>query len=402
VRVLSVANRYAPWSAGGYEVVSAAAVDALAAAGHRTRVLTTLPDPSDRPHEGPSPPDVHRDLRWYWRAGAFPSITLRETVRLERFNAAVMRRHLDEFVPDAVVWWGMGGMSLSLLAQVHRAGLRSLGLVGDEWMLYGPSVDAWTRRWRGAWRLTAPLCARIFGVPTRLDLDGSARWLFNSAQLLQAVRDAGWRMPGAEIAPPGVEQDLFAAREPEPWRWRLLYCGRADRRKGVATAVEALGRLPAQAELTVHGDGDEAFLAELRSLASNLGVGERVHFTHGPHRQVPAAYAASDAVLFPATWREPWGLVPLEAMAVGRPLVAARSQGGPGEYLEDGRNCLQFEPGDAAGLAAAVCRIGSDPALRERLVSAGRATASRFTARAFNERLEAELRALASGSDPTR
>lgn len=394
MRLLSVANRYRPWSNGGYEVVSSAAIAALRDAGHEARVLTTVPDPSDREAAGVGPDAVYRELRWYWRDWQFQSPGMRATARLERANAGVLRRHVAEFAPDAVIWWGLGGMSLSLIAQVQRAGLPSLGLVGDEWMLYGPSVDAWTRRWRGRWRLGARLGERLAGVPTRLDLDRGARWLFNSRYLLSSAREAGWQLPEADIAPPGVDSALLAPRRPHPWRWRLLYCGRADPRKGVATVIEALPELPRETELTIHGDGDDSFLSDLRALASRLGVVDRVHFGHSEHEQVPEAYAAADAVVFPVTWREPWGLAPLEAMAIGRPLVASRSGGGPGEYLEDGCNCLQFEPGDAAGLAAALRRIASDERLRAQLVREGQTTASRFTERAFQDRLERELHSL--------
>jgi glycosyltransferase involved in cell wall biosynthesis len=394
VRILSVANRYPPWSTGGYEVVSSEAVAALRDAQHRVRVLTTAPDASDRQAPSRPPSDVHRELRWYWRDGEFPRIGSLAAARLERANAAVLARHLADFAPDIVIWWGMGGMSLSLLEQVRRAGMPSLGLVGDEWMLYGPDVDGWTRRWRGRWRFGARLGERVVGVPATLDLDGAARWLFNSRHLLASARESGLLMPTADVSPPGVDPALFAPREPGPWRWRLLYCGRADPRKGIATAIEALAQLPAEAELVIHGDGDDAFLKELSGLASTLGVRERVRFGHSEHARVPEAYAAADAVVFPVTWREPWGLAPLEAMAVGRPLVASRSGGGPSEYLEEGRNCLQFDPGDAAGLARALRRIASEAELRAELVAGGRSTAARFTQQAFHKRIASELEAL--------
>jgi glycosyltransferase involved in cell wall biosynthesis len=108
--------------------------------------------------------------------------------------------------------------------------------------------------------------------------------------------------------------------------------------------------------------------------------------------EVPAAYAAADAVLFPVTWPEPWGLVPLEAMAVGRPVVATGT-GGSAEYLRDGENCLLAAPGDPAALARAVARLQSDAALRARLVAGGRATAARHDQRAFVERQCAEIEA---------
>jgi glycosyltransferase involved in cell wall biosynthesis len=78
-------------------------------------------------------------------------------------------------------------------------------------------------------------------------------------------------------------------------------------------------------------------------------------------------------------------------MAVGRPVLASRAGGGPAEYLEDERNCLQFAPGDGVGLAHAVLRLASQDKLREALIEGGRLTASRFTEASFNDGLRSEL-----------
>jgi glycosyltransferase involved in cell wall biosynthesis len=337
---------------------------------------------------------VHRELRWYWHNHEFPRLTLGATAALERENAAVLARHLSDLRPEVVLWWAMGGMSLSLIEQVRWAGLPAVGLVGDEWISYGPDVDQWMRRWRGRWRPAARLGQRRWGVPTRLDLDRAATWLFNTHHLLEGARRSGWKLPGAGILPPGVDAARFAPRESLPWRWRLLYCGRLDPRKGVATAIEALARLPREAKLSVHGDGDAGYRDRLRQSAQRLGLADRVHFASSDHSAVPDVYASADAVLFPVLWREPWGLVPLEAMAVGRPVIASRSGGGPAEYLLDGANCLQFEPGDAAGLAAAVQRLAADAELRRRVVEGGHRTASRYSAAAFHEGIEEAISAV--------
>jgi glycosyltransferase involved in cell wall biosynthesis len=167
---------------------------------------------------------------------------------------------------------------------------------------------------------------------------------------------------------------------------------RADRpHKGIATAVRALAQLPDHARLTVHGEGDPGYLGELRGLADSLGVGDRVCFSSGPPQAVAGVYASCDALLFPVTWREPWGLVPLEAMAAGRPVIAARPEGGTAEYLEPATNCLAFSPGQAEELAATVMRLAGEPELRGQLVAGGRVTAARFTEEAFHAALERRL-----------
>jgi glycogen(starch) synthase len=394
VRLLCVASRYLPWSLGGYEAITAGAVTALRERGHSVEVLTTLPDPSDRPAPDAIDPDVHRELRWYWREHSFRQLSLRQCAALERANAAALARRLATARPNAIVWWAMGGMSLSLLEQARAAAVPGLAVVGDDWMVYGPHVDRWTARWHGWRRGFAPLAARAVSVPARVDLDRCARYLFISEHVRAAAAAAGWRLPGAGIVHPGVDAARFARSEPGPWAWRLLYCGRIDARKGIDTAVRALPGLPGRATLTIDGDGDGRHADELSSLAERLGVGERVRFQCSAPADVPAAYARADAVVFPVVWKEPWGLVPLEAMAVGRPVVATRAGGGPAEYLDEGRNCLLFEPDDAAGLAAQLRALNADELLRQRLAAGGRATAARFTSEAFYARIEAELERL--------
>jgi glycogen synthase len=98
-------------------------------------------------------------------------------------------------------------------------------------------------------------------------------------------------------------------------------------------------------------------------------------------------------VAFPVEWSEPWGLVPLEAMAVGRPVVAT-GLGGSAEYLEHEGNALLFEVADADALRSALQRLAADPALRERLRERGLATAAAHSEATFLEALVAEHEAL--------
>src|SRR3954452_10150102 len=148
MRVLAIGNIYPPHDfAGGYELTWRSSVLHLRGRGHEVRVLA-----SDHRADWTGDeldPDVHRELRWYWRDHAFPRHGLRERIRLERHNAAVLARHLESFRPEAVAWWGMGGMSLGLVERVRRIGLPAVGVVGDEWLRWGPRADGWLPPPRG-------------------------------------------------------------------------------------------------------------------------------------------------------------------------------------------------------------------------------------------------------------
>jgi glycosyltransferase involved in cell wall biosynthesis len=305
----------------------------------------------------------------------------------------VIDRHLADLRPEAVIWWSLGGMSLSLVEQVRRAGAPALGVVGDDWMRYAARVDLWTRIFdRRPW--LGPL-GRLAGIPTRFEPGRAGRWLFVS-NFLRRAAVAHLPLPDTGVVHPGIDPAMFPESPPGPWAWRLLYVGRIDPRKGIELAVEALAALPAEATLAIVGSGDDRHLAELRERAGTLGVGRRVSFSHAPRERLAEVYAEADAVIFPVTWNEPWGLVPIEAMSVGRPVVAT-GRGGSAEFLRDGENCLLFDPDEgSSALATALRRLAGDETLRVRLREGGRATAARITEDDFNHAVLAELEAVAA------
>jgi glycogen synthase len=283
----------------------------------------------------------------------------------------------------------MGGMTLGLVERVRVAGVPAVGVVGDEWLVWGPKVDAWQRLCRRL-RAAAPLAGRLARLPTAVDFGHAAIWLFNSDEVRSRSLAAG-PLADARVEHPGIDDTLFRpAPAHEGWNGRLLYLGRMDERKGVHVAVEALAHLP-DATLKVQGRGDPAYVERLERRAAELGVRHRVEFTSEPRERLPELYAEADAVLFPVQWDEPWGLVPLEAMAVGRPVIATGT-GGSAEYLRHEHNCLIYEPRhDAAELARAVERLAHNAALRERLRDGGLSTAPLFTERRYNEAIAAAL-----------
>jgi glycogen synthase len=390
---------YPPHHAGGYEVMWQTAMARARELGHQVRVVT-----SDYRAPGvtaETDPDVHRTLRWYWDLDRyeFPELSPLERLRLERHNARELQRHLHEFRPDVVSWWSMGAMSLSLIERVRRKGIPAAFIVHDDWLVYGPGFDQWLRMWRGRRLMLAPLAERLLGLPTRVSVERAGTFVFNSRYTRDTAARTGLDLGDARVVYPGIEADLSDELPTRDWGWRLLYIGRLDRQKGIDTAVEALARLPAQATLEVWGTGNQDYTSQMCSLAHRLGLDDRVSFRGwaGPADRL-GAYERADVVLFPVRWQEPFGLVPIEAMGVGRPVVST-ARGGSAEFLRDGANALVFEPGDAQGLAGAITRLASDPQLRERLLRGGRLTAAEHTIERFaDQTVQAILDAAGSRS----
>jgi glycosyltransferase involved in cell wall biosynthesis len=122
--------------------------------------------------------------------------------------------------------------------------------------------------------------------------------------------------------------------------------------------------------------GEEDYEAELRDQIERLGLSDRVEL-RGHRDDIAAELAELDAVVHCSTVPEPFGQVVVEAMSVGRPVIAAAA-GGPLEVVTDGVTGLLTPPGDAGALAGALVRLAEDPSLGERLVDAARQTPPRF------------------------
>jgi glycosyltransferase involved in cell wall biosynthesis len=204
-------------------------------------------------------------------------------------------------------------------------------------------------------------------------------------------------VPGEQVAvvPCGVNLDQFTPRGPRAargGRHRILSLGRLVERKGVETTVRALADVPG-AELLIAGGGDaaaDAELARLGALATAIGVRDRVRLLGPvPHQDIPALLRSADVVVS-VPWYEPFGMVPLEAMSCGVPLVAT-AVGGHLDTVVDGRTGALVPPRDVGVLAQRLREMLADPA---RLATMGSAAATRAHTRYGWDTVAAETEAL--------
>ncbi len=156
-----------------------------------------------------------------------------------------------------------------------------------------------------------------------------------------------------------------------------LFVGRISPEKGLDTAIEALPFLP-EITLTVCGTGKEEYVSTLRALAQSLKVENRivwVGFTDSPTDYISRA----EIGLVPSRWCEAFGLVIIEFMANGVPVVTSDNGAQP-EIITDGIDGFLVAPDDPKALANAVRRLIDDPALRKKMGEAARKTfENRFT-----------------------
>jgi glycosyltransferase-like protein len=171
-------------------------------------------------------------------------------------------------------------------------------------------------------------------------------------------------------------------------RFLVLTVGGIEPRKGSDHLMRAMAVLrdrltpaPVVAVVGGHSFQDhrayrDGVLASLPGLGLELGR-DVVLLGTLPDDEMPGWYHAADAFAFPSV-NEGFGLVVLEALAAGTPAVVADLPVFR-EYLRSGQDALVVEPGDDEGLARALHRLATDPALRAALIGAGRDVAARFT-----------------------
>lgn len=407
MRILTLIHLYPPHHVGGYEVACRGTMERFSRQGHDVVVLTSnvrLPGTDER--SSPSRAEVRRELNLWFDAERFAPLgpPLGRRLAMERHNQRALRRVLAEFRPEVASVWSMGFSSWSLMRILEERHVPLVLTLLDDWPVYAHVFDPWTRifdRRRWARPLGAAMGGAL-GMCTRLPTMDGARASVASRMIADQIAAYGrWKFPAAPVIPLGVDTDEVPIRPPlaRPWGWKLVYVGRVVAAKGVPTLIRALAHLPAEATLDVIGHGGESELSEMQELATSVGAGGRVRFSRAARHEIADRIGAADALVFPSEWPEPFGIVPLEAMACGVPVVATGT-GGSGEFLEDEANCLLFAPGDPADLAAALRRLAGDSALRRRLARGGTKTASELNMDRYAQELE-KLHAQAAQVSPS-
>jgi phosphatidylinositol alpha-mannosyltransferase len=335
------------WDApGGVQVHVGQLAQRLRDRGHR--VLVVAPSRAQRPD-----PDVVS-------VGGTISVPVNGSIAPIAPSPAAARRTrqaLDDFGPDVV--------------HAHEP--------------FVPSASMFAARW-GA----APVVATFHAYADRSPLLAAAAPALRSIWERLAVRIAvseaarGFvqrRFRGdVRVVPNGVEIDLFQKGDPAdlPEGRRILFVNRLDPRKGFGVLVDAFGllsRARPDALLVVAGDGKERIsVARLpRALRERV-----VMLGNVPHDLLPPYHAASEVFAAPAVGRESFGIVLVEAMAAGLPVVASDIPGYR-EVVRRDEDGLLVPPRDPAALAAALGRVLDDPDLSERLGGAGAARAARYS-----------------------
>ncbi|MFB6551665.1 glycosyltransferase [Streptomyces sp. NPDC056405] len=189
---------------------------------------------------------------------------------------------------------------------------------------------------------------------------------------VQLLHDNGLASPAQAISC-GLELERFSqpTQNHDKAGTCVLFVGRLDEEKNVHELLHALALLPRHLDVRGEIVGEGSCRRGLEDLADELGIWDRVIF-HGlaTDQEVLDAYARCDVFCMPGT-AELQSLVTMEAMAAGKPVVAADAMALP-HLVHPGRNGYLFPPGDVHALAGRLMELVGDPAAQRRMGEAGR------------------------------
>lgn len=381
--------------AGGQNVHVAALSGALARDGHDVVVHTRRDDPA-LPDRVPFPHGVTVEHVTAGPPCAVPKDELLPHIRKLGEGLEASWRADRPDVVHAHFW-------MSGLAALQAA--RPLGIpVLQTFHALGPVK----RRHQGA-ADTSPPERRALEPKVAREVD---RILATCSDEVFELRRMGAPRRRIAVVPCGVDLERFTptgAVESRPHgRLRILAVSRLVPRKGIGDLIAALPAMP-DAELIVAGGPDRERLDDdeearrLRRLAATLGVADRVDFRGRVDRDdLPALFRSADVVAC-VPWYEPFGIVPLEAMACGVPVLAS-AVGGLIDTVVHEQTGWHVPPRDPDAIGAALRRIAAAPQDRARCGAAGalRARERYGWDRIARSTLAAYRRALRSGARRAR
>jgi glycosyltransferase involved in cell wall biosynthesis len=379
--------------AGGQNVHVAALSKQLALAGHAVTVYTRRDsvDAADRVDFAPGVEVVNVT------AGPAESISKDQLLPYMGELANGIAADWAQGAPDIVHshFWMSGVAALDAVDQLERSGSTRIPVVHTF-----HALGVVKRRHQGS-ADTSPRARAWLEPGVGRDADAIIATCSDEAFELKAL---GVPSKHISVAPCGVDLTLFTPdgdtadtnTERRGARHRIVCVGRLVPRKGFDLVIRAMALLADKGEddveLVIVGGADAASFAgdpetkRLSELAKELGVDERVHLRGQlPQAHMPAVLRSADLVVC-SPWYEPFGIVPLEAMACGVPVVAA-AVGGLTDSIVHGVTGLHVPPKDPEAIAEAVCALLGDP---ERLQAFGAAGRARVESRYSWARVAAE------------
>jgi len=376
LRIAHIVRRYSAAEWGGTETVVQHTVEEQVRRGHEPIVFATNA-------LQPSGAELLPHTRTFGYSYPYWPMSPKDRLALDKKGgspyAPALFRAVRVFRPDLIHIHAGGRLATASVVTAERLGVPSvMSLHGGAAVVPQCEIDEMLRPLKGKFPYGGIL-DRLFGLHfDPLSRVGAIVCISHGEE-----RHLRERYPHARIryVPNGVAPTSRVIRPAQSDAVRNVLCvSRIDYQKNQVALVEALANLPENFRLTLIGPVTaDWYRNKIVARVQELGLGNRVRIVPGlppGSDELEAEFAQADVFVLPSL-HEPFGIVALEAMQRGIPLVAAKV-GGLTDLVIDGVNGFLFNPSDTGALSAAIVRICDDAALTARLATAGFEIAAQY------------------------
>jgi glycosyltransferase involved in cell wall biosynthesis len=375
MKILVLSDLYPPYYKGGHEIQCKTIADGLLGKGHEIYVLTSNYGVNGKSAEN----NIFRSLNYLSidRLNGFAErVKQVKNALLARHNRFITDTIIKKIKPDIVYAGQLTSISIYPMKAiqkynipiVHHLGNYYFAELMEDCVLESNPIKRFYRK-------------ILFGFGGLDDFDFKHIITVSKAVKQTYVKKGFSENNISVIFPRGIMSGLILEEGKklsgsDKGQIRLLYIGRIDKSKGIHIAVEAVGSLinsPEKRELTLDiiGEGEESYKDELKTLIRKLKLDGIVRFKgHIKYALILKEYQNCDILLVPSIWEEPFGIILLEAMSQGLPVIASRTGGIP-EIIEDGTSGLLVPPNDSEKLTEAIIKLIDNPSLYEEISTKG-------------------------------
>ncbi|WP_319410106.1 glycosyltransferase family 4 protein [uncultured Desulfosarcina sp.] len=365
MKILAFSSLYPPFYKGGYEIAAKSFIDNLRKRGHQVTVVSSKYGVTQ---DNENDPDILRNLHYLnfnhlnesfyikfpWICSILSSI---RRFILTIFNVIIAGKIIRRYDPDILFLWDMREISYHTVFSKVKKKIPIVIMVEDE-------VFNWhtiNNRFFSTFSLSKDYIRfnHIFCV---------------SKVMKDYAILAGYDINRISVVPNGISNDWLlkkiTIKKPSG---RLLYVGRLSKIKGIHNIIKAFNFLHKNYEsdifLTITGSGDQEYVTYLKALITKFNLMKIVRFQEKlSYQKLKDVYTQHDLLIVSSIYREPFGLILIEAMSRGIPVIASNI-GGPSEIIKDQITGLLYAPNDPKDLARKIQHLLTDHALYNRIRS---------------------------------
>ena len=374
MKIVVLSDLYPPYYKGGHEIRCKVIADGLSEKGHEVYVLT-----SKYGVNGQSKDNKIYRLLYYLDEGSAEGIG-RRYVQIKialtgRLNYLITKKVIKHIKPDIIYAGQLSGISIFPMRAIQSCDIPIVHHLGNYFFV--ELVEMCVMEKNSLKRFYRKL---IHGFNNIDDFDFK-HILVVSKAVKRTYVESGFSADNISIIPPrGIASALIRKEYNKNIKFhgeqiKLLYVGRLSKEKGVDTALKTVGHLTSKfgmknLTLDIIGEGDKKYEENLYVLSDSLSLKGYVNFRGKLlPEEVLREYNNYDILLVPSIW-EAFGLIIIEAMSQGLPVIASRV-GGISGIIKNEETGLLVAPGDPVRMAEAVKKLVNNPSLYEKLSRKG-------------------------------